>query len=193
MRTRDTCENRPQLDIRALARKGMVTPGGFHYGKRIGSGGQRGDDDYISVRADFYTAVVNFMQWGEMREQRLDIVRTNCSFGNRRPGRRRPWFKCPQCGKRFAILYGTPFACRKCHRLDYQSQRGPRHSWTGFNRMKLIRKRLGAYPTAAVWQPLPPRPPGMWRDLYARLSLEYAVAQVTQTRMDEPPGQAWRR
>ncbi len=46
---------------------------------------------------------------------------TSCRLGGRRP-----WFLCPArgCGRRVAILYGGGiFACRRCYRLAYPSQR----------------------------------------------------------------------
>ena len=44
---------------------------------------------------------------------------TPCTFGGSRP-----WFLCPGCGRRVAILYGPglPLECRVCRGLGYASQ-----------------------------------------------------------------------
>ncbi len=51
----------------------------------------------------------------------LSLDRTRCNFGGYRP-----WFICPQCGQRCAVVYfgarGGRYACRKCLRLAYLSE-----------------------------------------------------------------------
>jgi hypothetical protein len=58
--------------------------------------------------------------YGEWRDvnQCVSIDRTPCNYGNARP-----WFSCPRCWRRVAILYlwNIPL-CRKCARLAYPSQ-----------------------------------------------------------------------
>jgi len=70
-------------------------------------------------------------------------------------GGKRPWFRCPAegCGQRVAILYGGGiFACRRCYRLTYPSQRE-----TDYNRLarraNKLRDKLG-------WEPGCLTPPG---------------------------------
>lgn len=46
---------------------------------------------------------------------KVEITRTSCHLGGSRP-----WFICPTCGRRCAILY--PVSCRKCLRLYYTSE-----------------------------------------------------------------------
>jgi hypothetical protein len=75
--------------------------------------------------------------------QYLSLDTTPCNYGGRRV-----WFICPQCGRRVAILYGTPFACRHCHQLDYRSQRET-GSDRAVRRALAIRRRLG-WPRGAV-------------------------------------------
>jgi hypothetical protein len=43
---------------------------------------------------------------------------TPCNYGGARP-----WWTCPECGRRCAIVYGHPFACRRCANLAYKSSR----------------------------------------------------------------------
>lgn len=49
------------------------------------------------------------------------IVRTCCNYGGTRP-----WFRCPTCDDRRAVLYTRPhgghFECRQCLRLLYLSE-----------------------------------------------------------------------
>jgi len=53
------------------------------------------------------------------RQQRITIDNTPCHYG-----RQRPWFRCPNCIRRCAIIYlgGQGFYCRKCYHLPYRSQ-----------------------------------------------------------------------
>jgi hypothetical protein len=130
---------------------------------------------------------VSYRYGGELREQNIGVTCTPCHFGGRRV-----WFVCPGCQRRCAILFaGYMFACKGCHRLKYESQRSGR-AWTGFNTMRRIRKQLGAYPTADVWQPIPKRPRGMWQRRYDRIVAAYERARARQSRVDLPPVQAWR-
>lgn len=48
----------------------------------------------------------------------VELTFTACHFGGDRP-----WFTCPCCGRRCAILWGRGrFLCRSCHRVAYPSQ-----------------------------------------------------------------------
>lgn len=66
------------------------------------------------------------------------LERTPCQFGGSRP-----WFACPRCHRRVAILYlwGYP-ACRTCCRMGYPSQSDDAidRSW---RRTRKIEARLG--------------------------------------------------
>ena len=167
------------MDIRILTKRGILDSG-----QRVGS---YSDNGTIWIQAKNGEITVSFKNMrGEDTEDFIKIVRTPLHFGGSRP-----WFICPCCEKRFAILYGgNSYACRKCHRLKYQSQK-TRNAWTGYERMKRIRKRLKAYPTGNVWAPIPPRPKKMKTVTYDRLVREYEVARKSQIRIDAPPSQAW--
>lgn len=59
-------------------------------------------------------------QWqGKQIEETIQLERTDCFFGGSRP-----WFLCPGCEHRAAILYlhRGKFRCRKCHDLRYVCQ-----------------------------------------------------------------------
>jgi hypothetical protein len=100
---------------------------------------------------------------GEWRDvnQRVIITRTPCHYGGSRP-----WFACPRCRERVAILYlwNVP-RCRKCAKLVYPSQAEDAiaRSW---RRSRKIAKRLGQ--AADVWM-APRRPKGMRLATFERL------------------------
>lgn len=49
----------------------------------------------------------------------INLEWTPCHLGGERP-----WFSCPECGQRCALLYLNPhLACRECHQLVYNCQR----------------------------------------------------------------------
>lgn len=54
-------------------------------------------------------------------DHRVEIERTRCNYGGTRP-----WFLCPACGDRRAVLYtlsgGGFFGCQRCLRLLYLSE-----------------------------------------------------------------------
>ena len=111
------------LDVRLLAREGMLRPG------RVGTWSwiQRGETvGAISIRAELgqitleYRHRSNSEVWVD-EKYTVQIERTRCHLGGSRP-----WFLCPAsgCGRRVAILYGgSIFACRHCHQLAYASSR----------------------------------------------------------------------
>lgn len=76
-------------------------------------------------------------EW-ETVTQTVYLERTPCHFGGERP-----WFLCPHCGRRVAVLYGhRRFLCRTCHKLAYASQSEERHDRL-LRRANKIRTRLG--------------------------------------------------
>ncbi len=77
-------------------------------------------------------------------------------------GGKRPWFLCPSCGRRCAVLYslGSRIICRKCGRLSYESQYEPRH-FRALRKAQKIRVRLGG--SANMAEPFPSRPRYMTR------------------------------
>lgn len=116
---------------------------------------------------------------GEQGECELRIDWTGCNFGQGRP-----WFVCPHCGSRCAILYRPPraplkeLACRKCYNLTYQSRR-KRQPWnTERLRVQRIERRLGVKRKPALVNLLPPRPKGMHHKTYERLAWEWREAML---------------
>lgn len=147
------------MDIRWLKRQGSLRPGvrsnvTFSNPRRAG-GSYRLEchGDGIEIR-------------GEGAAQWVRIVETPVHLGGARP-----WFCCPKCGERAAILYGPRFACRECKHVAYPSQReSPR--FRPLLRAQKIRMALGG--DANMLAPFPPRPKGMHRVTYWRLQAKAA-------------------
>jgi hypothetical protein len=105
------------LDIRKLARKNMLeaASGSWRWwntstGETLGS---------IGFTSRPGAVVLNYSIDGQPITERVSVTRTDCNFGGSRP-----WFSCPRCWRRVAVLYlrGGRFRCRKCQSLRYASQ-----------------------------------------------------------------------
>lgn len=71
----------------------------------------------------------------------INLEWTPCHLGGERP-----WFACPECGRRCALLYLNPhLACRVCHQLVYACQRETDYGRL-IRRTNKLRRRLG-------WEP----------------------------------------
>lgn len=121
---RRKCEQSLALDVRQLHQKRLLSPGtsfSWHWttnhGERAGS---------IGVSVGHQQVTLNY-QWtpdgGDPRPITcpLWIDRTPCNYGGQRP-----WFLCPQCGRRCAVVYfggrNGRYACRNCLNLAYLSE-----------------------------------------------------------------------
>lgn len=104
----------------------------------------------------------------------VGIVWTRTGYG------RRPWWICPRCRGRAAILYSAgawtlaPLACRTCHGLAYGSTR-ERGDVRADAALRRAAAALGIDVPAGGWAshtldrlPTPTRPPGMRRATYRR-------------------------
>ena len=103
-----------------------------------------------------------------------EVVRldwTRCNYGGKRP-----WFLCPECNRRAAVLYLElrQLRCRKCLDLAYPSQN--ESNWSRMlAKSQRIRKELGG--SGDAFDPFPSKPFGMrWRK-YRRLKREATVAE----------------
>jgi hypothetical protein len=94
----------------------------------------------------------------------LWIERTPCNYGGTRP-----WFRCPSCGRRCAVVYyGAPggrYACRRCVRVTYLSQCDDLMGRLWRKQRKVERKLAGAGGQWNGWQ----RPRGMHEKTFNRL------------------------
>jgi hypothetical protein len=143
--TKSTTEDYRPLDVRRLARFGVLAPGSGHSWQWtcndvvIGSIQIRAEHDRIVLT---YRHRSNGDAWTD-KQYPVTVVRTPCNLGGTRP-----WFICPGrgCGRRVAILYGGGiFACRQCYQLTHASSR-ENFSDRAARRADRIRVRLG-------WEP----------------------------------------
>lgn len=65
------------------------------------------------------TVTLDYCADGVPVTERVVLDRTPCTYGGSRP-----WFRCPRCTARVALLYlrASRFACRACQRVAYASQ-----------------------------------------------------------------------
>ncbi|MEJ2633372.1 MAG: hypothetical protein P8011_00480 [Acidihalobacter sp.] len=166
--TTDTTNDYRAIDVRRWHREGLLEPGqAFRW--RWSRNGETTAS--INVRAEPGRVVLDYRHrehGGEWRDEALpvDLTWTACNYGGERP-----WFRCPNCGRRVAILYGGGiFACRHCYRLTYQSQRESLDDRLT-RRIECIRARLDWEPGFLNGNGLKPK--GMqWRTFW-RLHAEH--------------------
>lgn len=136
---RTTIEETKRIDIRYMRKQSLLEPG------RSGSlswtiGGEPSGDIRFSCYPDHLNLHYRFRRYGgewKSVEQRINLEFTSCNYGGRRP-----WFTCPGCERRVAILcgYDKLFLCRHCYQLPYGSQHEDSFSrW--IRKREKIRKR----------------------------------------------------
>ena len=125
-----------QLDVRWLHRHGYLDHWSqwvtWSRGERqTGSVGVRLVDDCLVV--EYCCRQRGTGAWEDIR-QVIALDWTPCHYGGQRP-----WFRCPGCQRRVAVLcgYGRFFLCRHCYRLPYTSQ-----SETRLNRLSRKLRKL---------------------------------------------------
>jgi len=158
-----------RLDIRYLHRRGTLANGWHSYSWNRG-GEPAGSITYIgnggnSITLDYRTRDYDG-EWQPMRYD-VQIVRTACNYGGSRP-----WFLCPSCRRRVAVLYlpGKLAACRKCYNICYSSQCED-FSSRAMRRMGKIEARLGG-----EYGEFPTKPKRMRWATYERLWEKYEEA-----------------
>ena len=160
-----------RLDVRWLAREGLLAPGRFstvrwtRNGEETGSIGVQADLDHINLR---YRRLSN----GEWKDAEYPVALdwTPCNYRGTRP-----WFLCPirGCGRRVAVLYGGGvYACRHCHQLAYESQNERPYSRALSRAQAIIEEKLGGKWADGV----PEKPKGMHLRTYWKLAREYENA-----------------
>ena len=164
---KDTTEGYQSIDVRWLKREGMLSP---RANRRI-TWSRHGDViASINVRVEPGRVILTYRhrsggdEWKD-ESYPVCLTTTPCHMGGERH-----WFLCPArgCGRRVAVLYGGGiFACRKCHRLAYPSQRedaGDRAA----RRAHRIRDRMG-WPGGVLEGSGWGKPKGMHRRTYETL------------------------
>lgn len=149
--TRDTTDGLRRLDVRELARCGQLRPGTrsrwswTRYGQLVA-------EIDLDARTDALLLDYRIKRPadpdGRTIAERIALDFTPCHFGGSRP-----WFRCPGCGRRRAVLYSVSgrFRCMGCHDLAHASTRGPKRSQRLADKPRM---QLGVSSSAA-----PRRPP----------------------------------
>lgn len=154
--------------------------GGFGSGRTYWRSGKALVDEQrtrLDVRAMHRRgAVGNGCLWVRTHSGTLEVEWTRCNYGGSRP-----WFRCPRCSRRCAVLYpgwiGIDWACRTCLDLAYRSQRLDDEERLRWKAMRL-RMRLGELPLLPILDaPMPEKPPRMHRRTYERLVAECEEAE----------------
>lgn len=155
---RAKAEQLQRIDVREWARRGYLR-GACSFSWSWNRGGEPSGSIGVAVHGpDSLTLRYTFTvdKVGRDVAERLTIINTPCAYGGVRP-----WFACPRCAGRVAVLYmrGGYFACRHCKRVAYSSQSEDilDRLW---RRQHRIETRLGA-----DWR----RPKGMRQRTHARL------------------------
>lgn len=173
---KDTTEDSLPLDIRKLRRAGVLI-----HGRQFGWEWTVNDRPVASIRVRVEAQrVVLLYRYKNRGDEWQDVVQpvyvdhTPCAYGGMRP-----WWFCPTCGRRVAILYGPGkfFACRHCYTLAYVSQRETADDRAA-RRADRIREKLGWEPgilNGKAW-----KPKGMHWRTFERLTAEHdAFVQIS--------------
>lgn len=168
--TKNTTEESRPLDIRRLQRGGVLMPGRrFEWQWTIS--GKPVADIQVRVEIERVVLVYRYRRRGESEWQDVEapvrIDRTPCRYGGTRP-----WWLCPSCGRRVAVLYanGRLYACRLCCKLAYSCQRETADDRAA-RRANSIRRRLGWKP--GILNGSEGKPKGMRAKTFARLKAEH--------------------
>jgi hypothetical protein len=95
---------------------------------------------------------------------RVDVVRTPCHFGGTRP-----WFLCPRCRDRKAVLYivGGAVMCRSCGKLRYRMETATVNDRRAMQIEKCFEKLGG--PSRYLTATPPQKPKGMHWTTYLKI------------------------
>lgn len=117
-----TAESSKRIDVRRWHKGGFLRAGNSFSWAWTANGEASGNIGVTRNSAGVWLCygVKNGDQWRDASQQ-IDITTTACHLGGSRP-----WFTCPACRGRGAVLYlrSGRFACRKCQRMAYRSQSG---------------------------------------------------------------------
>jgi hypothetical protein len=110
-----------RVDIRVWSKRGLLSDS-----ERRTWSWSRGDERAGSISFSVSEHSINLIYSinGKDASQRICRVSTLCHYGGSRP-----WFCCPVCQSKSALLYlrAGRFACRRCQRVSYRTQSGTSH------------------------------------------------------------------
>jgi len=176
---RDTVESFHALDVRWLHRRGALDrdrSSDLHWRREEDHGSE------IRLVAGEDRVTLAYRLDGEPWRQVVEVERTECNYGGARP-----WWRCPYCRGRAAVLYGAPFACRRCHDLAYTSTRADATDRAMTKARKLV-ERLGGDPVLGPG----PRPKGAHHDRWARDVERWSLADQRAWRTFYDRWPTWR-
>ena len=172
---RSVVEDYRRIDVRHLDRTGGLRPGLTYSLLWENESSETTASLDVTTQDDRLTWLYRY-RWHGVQEQEVEdavlLDWTPCTYGGSRP-----WFLCPHCGRRCAVLHGAGrFLGRLCYRLPYASQNETLDDRL-LRKAQKLRARIGAPPSLDA--PIA-RPKGMHRGTYARirrriLHLEEAV------------------
>ena len=161
------------LDVNALNKIGALIPGTISK-STWSHGDEPSGDIHVHANEDginlIYKKRPNGGDWQDVNEH-VSIVWEPCRYGGQRP-----FFLCPQCGKRILKLFGlNRFFCRPCNSLTYSSQR-ERWSDRAMRKANKMRTKLGGSPGMA--NDIAPKPLHLHFKTYKRIINEIHEAET---------------
>ncbi len=192
---RTTKEELKRIDVRYMRKAGLLMPNHTGTLSWTSNGNPSGKIGYTmrkNVMILSYTFQHQNEDWKPV-EQTVPISRTSCNYGGERP-----WFHCPICQTRVAILYlvSDLFRCRHCHNIPYSSQQEG-HLDRLCRKARKIRKRLyeneiDRYGFFALSDPLFYKPKGLHWITFERLKrVENGVQNEIEKVMVSKWGRGW--
>lgn len=117
--TRLKVEQHRRLDVRHLARKGVLSRSAIAYVDWAWTNDEGDVTASLHMIGRPETLTLEYAVGGVPCSQVIRLDRTGCHLGGERV-----WFRCPRCDDRCALVYlrHRRFACRKCHGLGYMTQ-----------------------------------------------------------------------
>jgi hypothetical protein len=174
------------IDVRRWHTRGLFRPQANFLSHWL-----NGEDEPVSLRvrveSDFRVWLTyrvrlpNKRNWQQIKKM-VSMIWDPCRFGGERP-----WFVCPNCDRRAAVLYlggvrPLSFSCRKCAGLKYESEcKGTRLRL--MRKAQKIRLKLGG--SSSLEEPFPEKPPGMHAKRYLRIREEAMNAEREWHRLSE--------
>lgn len=166
-REKETAESYRTLNITCIKRDNLLKPGArfdwawWRQKEKVASIGITIESRY-SLRLRYQSRSYNSEQ--TQHDYPVAIAWTPCHLGGERP-----WFCCPDCGRRVLKLYGgSRFICRRCRQLNYPCQQTSKRD-RAIDRAWTLRRKLGCedglfdYPAEYIQ-----RPKGMHRKTFAK-------------------------
>ncbi len=155
------------LDVRAFHRRGILQPGSICSGSWSWMWTNGEPAGNVGYSFDGKSLRLNFSANGQGKTQSILVTRTGCRFGGSRP-----WFCCPNCDRRVAVVYHRRgrFACRGCQRIAYlcQSEDAIGRAW---RRQRKVEAKLGEGGE---------RPSGMHATTYERLQAVIEECEIVK-------------